>query len=155
MGWVAEPRCGCGGIVVVRDVDGGGYGGNGYGGVGCSVNEKDKGGVGAGDDAHGGDGDEVVYASYEGSDGGDVDVTVVAMATVVAATANKGGGAWRRWVVELIDRDTGSHFGVRRKRSPKKFFGGGGGRRWWWLTGGRRLPEMMGEMERFVCFYKL
>nr|GEW33584.1 hypothetical protein [Tanacetum cinerariifolium] len=66
-------------------------------------------------------------------DGGDVDVTVVAMATVVATVANKGGGAWRRWVVDLIDRDTGSHFGVRWQRSLKKFFGGG--RRWWWLAG--------------------
>nr|GEV98728.1 hypothetical protein [Tanacetum cinerariifolium] len=142
MGWAAELRCGCGGIVVVRwwcmldggsggsrDVDGGGCGGNGYGDVGCGVNEEDKGGVGAGDDGHGGDGDVVVCAGYEGSDGGDVDVTVVAMATMVATVANKGGGAWRRWVVDLIDRDTGSHFGVCRKRSPEKFSDGdvGGG----------------------------
>nr|GEV98678.1 hypothetical protein [Tanacetum cinerariifolium] len=32
-------------------------------------------------------------------------------------------------VVDLIDRDTGSLFGVRQKRSPKKFFGDGGGDR--------------------------
>nr|GEX21364.1 hypothetical protein [Tanacetum cinerariifolium] len=64
--------------------------------------------------------------------GDDVAVTVAAMATAVAAVANKGGGAWRRWVVDLIDRDTGSHFGVRRKT-----FSAAGGRKWWWLAGGR------------------
>nr|GEW23274.1 hypothetical protein [Tanacetum cinerariifolium] len=47
--------------------------------------------------------------------GDDVAVPVAAMAIVVVAAANKGGGAWRRWVVDLIDRDTGNHFGVRRK----------------------------------------
>nr|GFB69622.1 hypothetical protein [Tanacetum cinerariifolium] len=36
-----------------------------------------------------------------------------------------GGGAWRRWVVDLVDRDTRNHFGVRRKISPKNFSGGG------------------------------
>nr|GEU93027.1 hypothetical protein [Tanacetum cinerariifolium] len=61
--------------------------------------------------------------------GDDVAVTVAAMATVVAAAANKGGGAWRRWVVDLIDRDTGNHFRVRRKRSPKNFFDDGSRRR--------------------------
>nr|GFA85639.1 hypothetical protein [Tanacetum cinerariifolium] len=57
-----------------------------------------------------------------------------------------GGGAWRRWVVDLVDRDTRNHFGVRQKISPKKLFGGGrpatGGRRWWpaggWLVGRER-----------------
>nr|GEU87385.1 reverse transcriptase domain-containing protein [Tanacetum cinerariifolium] len=41
----------------------------------------------------------------------------VATAMVVSAT---GGGAWRWWMVDLIDRDTGSIFGVRRKISPAK-----------------------------------
>nr|GFB94714.1 hypothetical protein [Tanacetum cinerariifolium] len=36
-----------------------------------------------------------------------------------------GGGAWRQWVVDLVDRDTRNHFGVRRKISPENFFGGG------------------------------
>nr|GEZ06510.1 hypothetical protein [Tanacetum cinerariifolium] len=43
---------------------------------------------------------------------------------------------WRRWrrvvascvVVDLIDREKGSIFGVHRKSSPGKFFGGGGQR---------------------------
>nr|GEW42925.1 hypothetical protein [Tanacetum cinerariifolium] len=34
-------------------------------------------------------------------------------------------------VVDLIDRDTGSHFGVRQKRSPEMFSDGRDGRRWW------------------------
>nr|GEW54534.1 putative ribonuclease H-like domain-containing protein [Tanacetum cinerariifolium] len=49
-----------------------------------------------------------------------------------------GGGAWRRWVVDLVDRDTRNHFGVHRKNFPaaavsgdrKKFSGGGAWRRW-------------------------
>nr|GEX04154.1 zinc finger MYM-type protein 1-like [Tanacetum cinerariifolium] len=50
-----------------------------------------------------------------------------------------GGGAWRRWLVDLVDRDTRYHFGVRQKISPEKFSGGGGvvvagGSRW--LAGG-------------------
>nr|GEW54365.1 hypothetical protein [Tanacetum cinerariifolium] len=46
---------------------------------------------------------------------------VLPMATVVAAGANKGGGAWRRLVVDLIDRATGRHF----SGSPENFSGGG------------------------------
>nr|GEY17231.1 hypothetical protein [Tanacetum cinerariifolium] len=61
-----------------------------------------------------------------------------------------GGGAWRRWVVDLVDRDTRNHFGVRRKISPKKFFGGGGvvvvgcSR---WLAGGGQSEQDMDEIE--------
>nr|GEW28806.1 ribonuclease H-like domain-containing protein [Tanacetum cinerariifolium] len=69
-------------------------------------------------------------------------VTVVRWEVVVCAVAAmvvpaEGGcgvrfrgrqrGAWRQWVVNRIDRETGSHFGVRRKISPEKDF-----RRWWW-----------------------
>nr|GFC61853.1 hypothetical protein [Tanacetum cinerariifolium] len=58
---------------------------------------------------------------------------------------------WRRRVVEsgvvdLVDRETGNVFGVRRKLSPEKFFDGGGPR---WSAGGRRwLPKMW---ERGEC----
>nr|GEX52076.1 hypothetical protein [Tanacetum cinerariifolium] len=50
-------------------------------------------------------------------------------------------------VVDLIDHDTGSLFGLCRKRSPKKFFAGDGG-----SGGGRQLAsdgrrgESRGEM---------
>nr|GEZ76231.1 hypothetical protein [Tanacetum cinerariifolium] len=68
----------------------------------------------------------VVVASvwlFRGEEGGgDDDVVVVRRLT---------RGEWRRvvasGVVGLIDRETGSVFGVRRKRSPEKFSGGDGG----------------------------
>nr|GEZ02909.1 hypothetical protein [Tanacetum cinerariifolium] len=97
--------------------------------------------------------------------GDDVAVTMAAMATVVAAAANKGGGAWRRWVVDLIDRDTGSHFGVRRKLSSENFFdggsrrrvaGSGGGwpnrhRRFYWLNGTGFAADGTGPLQtRFL-----
>nr|GFB07691.1 hypothetical protein [Tanacetum cinerariifolium] len=80
--------------------------------------------------------------------GDDVAVTVAAMATVVAAAANKGGGAWRRWVVDLIDSDTGSHFGVRLKRSPKNFSGGGSRRRVAGSGGGWAAADWWGGKEK-------
>nr|GEV51671.1 hypothetical protein [Tanacetum cinerariifolium] len=74
----------------------------------------------------------------------------------VAAMIETSGGAWRR-VMDLIDRDTRSHFGVCRKISPEKLSGGvGGGRRR--PTGGRRrLPEIGGERIGVVCviIYKM
>nr|GEY24105.1 hypothetical protein [Tanacetum cinerariifolium] len=91
------------------------------------------------------------WRCYSGDEGGGGDVVVI-----VAAAANKGGGAWRRWVVDLIDRDTGSHFEVRRKRSPEKFSGGGGGwsaaaendgrdgeLKWIWRTATAAMVEMV------------
>nr|GEZ00437.1 hypothetical protein [Tanacetum cinerariifolium] len=62
-------------------------------------------------------------------------------AALVVPTA--GGGAWRWWMVDLIDRATGRHFWG----SPEKFAGklfrrrqsaGDGGRRWWWPACGWR-----------------
>nr|GEV28148.1 putative reverse transcriptase domain-containing protein [Tanacetum cinerariifolium] len=60
--------------------------------------------------------------------GGGGNVAVVEMVRVAAAAmVEKSGGAWRRWMVDLIDRDTRSHFGVCRKISSEKLSGGGGG----------------------------
>nr|GEV23007.1 hypothetical protein [Tanacetum cinerariifolium] len=47
---------------------------------------------------------------------------------VSAAMMETSGGAWWR-VMDLIDRDMRSHFGVCRKISPVKLSGGGGGGR--------------------------
>nr|GEX43968.1 hypothetical protein [Tanacetum cinerariifolium] len=81
----------------------------------AEVDMANRGGCRTGDGAvEVGDGVEW-WLWCRGAGGGDVDVTVATMATVVVAAANKGGSAWRRWVVDLIDRDTGSHFGAKVK----------------------------------------
>nr|GEX84505.1 reverse transcriptase domain-containing protein [Tanacetum cinerariifolium] len=57
------------------------------------------------------------------------------------------GGAWRRWLVDWIDRDTGNFFGVRQKITPKNFSGGG------WpevVVAGRRPAG--GEGEKIINF---
>nr|GEV66600.1 hypothetical protein [Tanacetum cinerariifolium] len=64
-----------------------------------------------------------------------------------AERGRDGAGGWRvvaSGVVDLVDRDGRSVFGVCRKSSPEKFSSsGGGGRRrrvtwlwWWWQRGG-------------------
>nr|GEZ44501.1 hypothetical protein [Tanacetum cinerariifolium] len=62
----------------------------------------------------------------------DYDVVVVgwsAAAMVVPTVEGGSGGAWRQWVVNQIDRETGSVFGfakkVRRKTFPAAATGGG------------------------------
>nr|GEY27742.1 hypothetical protein [Tanacetum cinerariifolium] len=71
-------------------------------------------------------GDEMVVGRLWGVIGGGVIAVTVAVAcgSEAAAMVEKGGGAWRRWVVDWIDRDTGNIFGVRRKSSPENFSGG-------------------------------
>nr|GEU38384.1 hypothetical protein [Tanacetum cinerariifolium] len=54
-----------------------------------------------------------------------------------------GGGVWRQWVVDLVDRDTRSHFGFAGKSRQKKVSDGDGGDGRRWPAGGRRrLPEL-------------
>nr|GFA42340.1 hypothetical protein [Tanacetum cinerariifolium] len=61
---------------------------------------------------------------------------VVFPAAAVSGDRKKfsGGGAWHRWVVDLVDRDARNHFGVRRKTFPATAVG----RRWWWPACGWR-----------------
>nr|GEW66042.1 ribonuclease H-like domain-containing protein [Tanacetum cinerariifolium] len=60
------------------------------------------------------------------------------------------GGPWRWWMVDLIDRDTRNHFGVRQKISPETFSAAAVGRRWWLavVVAGRRLER---REVVFVC----
>nr|GEY45776.1 hypothetical protein [Tanacetum cinerariifolium] len=76
--------------------------------------------------------------------GGGGNVAAVEMVRVAtSAMVEKSGGAWRRWMVDLIDRDTGSIFGVRRKSFLAAAV-------WWWLAaaGGGLAVVVAGEGER-------
>nr|GEX97952.1 retrovirus-related Pol polyprotein from transposon TNT 1-94 [Tanacetum cinerariifolium] len=67
------------------------------------------------------------------------------MATVAAAMVEKSGGASRRWVVDLVDRDTGRHFWGSSEKFAGKLFrrrqsaGDGGG----WPAAGRERWSCM------------
>nr|GEW15189.1 hypothetical protein [Tanacetum cinerariifolium] len=102
------------------------------------------GGVGCGDDAGW---TEPLYGDGEMvGDGGGWQRWLLWMAAV--AMVEESGDAWRRWVVDLVDRGGKSIFGVHGKNSSKKGFRRGGG------DGRRRLPEIM-ERERGLdlCVY--
>nr|GEV81320.1 hypothetical protein [Tanacetum cinerariifolium] len=101
--------------------------------------------VGCGFNGGGACGDEMVVGRLWGVIGGGVVAVTVAVAcgSEAAAMVEKGGGAWRRWVVDWIYRDMGNIFGVHKKSSPDNFSGGGS--RPEMVVAGRRCRAVSGD----------
>nr|GEW59167.1 glycolipid transfer protein domain-containing protein [Tanacetum cinerariifolium] len=60
---------------------------------------------------------------------------------VTGGRRKSGGGAWRRWVVDWIDRVTGNIFGFAKKSRRKTFPAAAAGREWWWPAAASGICE--------------